>query len=99
MRHGTFVFRQDEKHVSLRSCVSTLAQSISPVERNVSSGLCKHSSRKAGGGGSSVSTRRGELFMNGGDTNGDQLKFSRFAKDDVHGAQELHRLQVNVKSM
>jgi hypothetical protein len=36
----------------------------------------------------------------GGNTNGDQLKFSRFAKNDVHhGAQELHRLQVNVKSM
>jgi hypothetical protein len=34
----------------------------------------------------------------GGDTNGDQLKSSRFAKDDVvHGAQELHRLQVTVK--
>jgi hypothetical protein len=34
----------------------------------------------------------------GGDTNGDQLKFSRL-KNDVHGAQELHRLQFNVKSM
>jgi hypothetical protein len=34
----------------------------------------------------------------GGDTNGDQLKFSRL-KNDVHDTQELHRLQFNVKSM
>jgi len=35
----------------------------------------------------------------GGDTNGDQLEFSHFSKNDVQGAQELPRLQANINSM